>query len=108
MARTAAQERAQANRNTIFVEEGEIMSVETFASDQFIQRIRAPKCAAAARPGTFVHLTCDESLPMRRPLSTPQDTDKVSQPGGLAAEGATTTSDTMGRASTISIWPCTL
>ena len=69
MARTAAQERAQANRNTIFVEDGEIMSVEAFAGDQFIQRIRAPKCAAAARPGTFVHLTCDESLPMRRPLS---------------------------------------
>jgi dihydroorotate dehydrogenase electron transfer subunit len=69
MARTAAQEQAQANRNTIFVEDGEIMSVETFAGDQFIQRIRAPKCAAAARPGTFVHLTCDESLPMRRPLS---------------------------------------
>ena len=32
-------------------------------------RIRAPKCAAAAQPGTFVHITCDTSLPMRRPLS---------------------------------------
>ncbi|NCF14879.1 MAG: dihydroorotate dehydrogenase electron transfer subunit [Gammaproteobacteria bacterium] len=32
-------------------------------------RIRAPKCAAAAEPGSFVHITCDESLPMRRPLS---------------------------------------
>jgi dihydroorotate dehydrogenase electron transfer subunit len=69
MALTAAQEQAQANRSTIFVEDGEIMSVEAFPGDQFIQRIRAPKCAAAARPGTFVHLTCDESLPMRRPLS---------------------------------------
>ena len=69
MALTAAQEKAQANRSTIFVEDGEVLSVETFAGDQFIQRIRAPKCAAAARPGNFVHLTCDESLPMRRPLS---------------------------------------
>ena len=69
MARTAAQEQAQANRNTIFVEDGEIMSVETFAGDQFIQRIRAPKCAAAARPGTYVHLTCDESLPMSRQMT---------------------------------------
>lgn len=32
-------------------------------------RIRAPKCAAAAQPGSFVHVTCDAALPMRRPLS---------------------------------------
>ena len=69
MALTAAQEKAQANRNTIFVEDGELLAVETFPGDQFIMRIRAPKCAAAARPGTFAHLTCDDLLPMRRPLS---------------------------------------
>ena len=69
MALTAAQQKAQANRNTIFVEDGELINVETFPGDQFVMRIRAPKCAAAAQPGTFVHLTCDESLPMRRPLS---------------------------------------
>ncbi len=69
MALTAAQERAQSNRGTIFVEDGEILRVDTFPGEQFIVRIRAPKCAAAARPGTFVHITCDESLPMRRPLS---------------------------------------
>ena len=69
MALTAAQEKAQANRNTIFVEDGELISVDTFPGDQFVMRIRAPKCAAAAQPGSFVHITCDESLPMRRPLS---------------------------------------
>ena len=69
MTLTAAQQKAQANRNTIFVEDGELLSVETFPGDQFIMRIRAPKCAAAAQPGSFVHITCDESLPMRRPLS---------------------------------------
>ena len=69
MALTAAQEKAQANRDTIFVEDGEIMSIEAFPGDQFVMRIRAPKCAAAARPGCFAHITCDESLPMRRPLS---------------------------------------
>ena len=69
MALTAAQEKAQANRNTIFVEDGEILRVDAFPGEQFIMRIRAPKCAAAARPGSFVHITCDESLPMRRPLS---------------------------------------
>ena len=69
MALTAAQEKAQANRGTIFVEDGEIVSIEAFPGDQFVMRIRAPKCAAAARPGCFAHITCDESLPMRRPLS---------------------------------------
>ena len=66
---TAAQKKAQANRDTIFVQDGEVLSIEAFAGDQFIMRIRAPKCAAAAEPGSFVHITCDESLPMRRPLS---------------------------------------
>ena len=66
---TPAQELAQRNRGTIFVEDGEILAVESWPSEQFVVRIRAPKCAAAAQPGNFVHLTCDESLPMRRPLS---------------------------------------
>jgi dihydroorotate dehydrogenase electron transfer subunit len=69
MALTAAQQEAQQNRDTIFVEDGEILCVTVFPGDQFVMRIRAPKCAAAAKPGSFAHLTCDESLPMRRPLS---------------------------------------
>lgn len=66
---TDAQRTAQTNRGTIFLEDGEIIESRAFPGNQFIQRIRAPKCAAAARAGTFVHVTCDESLPMRRPLS---------------------------------------
>jgi dihydroorotate dehydrogenase electron transfer subunit len=66
---TAAQEHAQRNRNTIFVEDGELVSVDEFPGDQFVMRIRSPKCAATAEPGSFVHITCDASLPMRRPLS---------------------------------------
>ena len=66
---TAAQERAQQNRGTIFVEDGEILARESFDGDQYVMRIRAPKCAAHALPGSFVHMTCDESLPMRRPMS---------------------------------------
>jgi len=66
---SAAQESAQKNRGTIFVEDGEIIRHEAFAGEQFIQRIRAPRCAAAASAGSFAHITCDESLPMRRPLS---------------------------------------
>jgi dihydroorotate dehydrogenase electron transfer subunit len=64
-----ARARAQANRNTIFVEAGEIMAVQSFPGEQFIQRIRVPKCAAAAQPGSFIHITCADALPMRRPLS---------------------------------------
>ncbi|MDH5621853.1 MAG: dihydroorotate dehydrogenase electron transfer subunit [Gammaproteobacteria bacterium] len=66
---TAAQQFAQRNRNTIFVEDGALLSVEEFPGDQFIMRIRSPKCAAAAKPGSFVHVSCDVTLPMRRPLS---------------------------------------
>ena len=69
MALSAAQQKAQENRDTIFVEDGEVVSVDGFAGEQFVMRIRAAKCAAEAEPGSFVHLTCDESLPMRRPLS---------------------------------------
>jgi len=65
----AAQKEAQRNRNTIFVEDGELLRIDEFPGEQFVMRIRAPKCAAAAQPGSFVHITCDESLPMRRPLS---------------------------------------
>ena len=53
----------------MFVEDGEILSNDAYPGDQFVQRIRAPKCAASATAGNFVHISCDESLPMRRPLS---------------------------------------
>jgi len=66
---TAAQKHAQRNRGTLFVEDGELLATEAYPGDQFITRIRAPKCAAAAKPGSFVHVTCDDALPMRRPLS---------------------------------------
>lgn len=66
---TAAQKHAQRNRGTLFVEDGEVVRKEAWPGEQFVMRIRAPKCAAAARPGTFVHINCDATLPMRRPLS---------------------------------------
>lgn len=66
---TAAQQQAQRNRDTIFVEDGEVLSLQSFPGDQFVMRIKAPLCASAARPGNFVHISCDESRPMRRPMS---------------------------------------
>jgi dihydroorotate dehydrogenase electron transfer subunit len=57
------------HRGTIFVEDAELLSQQEYPGKQFVIRLRAPKCAAAATPGSFAHLTCDPLLPMRRPLS---------------------------------------
>ena len=66
---TAAQQHAQRNRGTIFVEDGEILTRQEYPGGQFVMRIRAPETAAHAEAGSFVHLSCDEALPMRRPMS---------------------------------------
>jgi dihydroorotate dehydrogenase electron transfer subunit len=58
-----------ARRGTIFLEEGQVLSQLAFDAEQFVLRVRAPKCAAHAAPGSFAHLTCDAAIPMRRPLS---------------------------------------
>ena len=57
------------HRGTIFVEDAELLSQQEYPGQQFVIRLRAPKCAAAATPGSFAHLTCDPQIPMRRPLS---------------------------------------
>ena len=57
------------HRGTIFVEDAELVSQQEFPGQQYVIRLKAPKCAAAATPGSFAHLTCDPLLPMRRPLS---------------------------------------
>jgi dihydroorotate dehydrogenase electron transfer subunit len=72
---TAAQKHAQRNRGTLFVESGEVIGVEHFPGDQYILRLRAPQCAASARPGNFIHVSCDDAVPMRRPLSIMRVTD---------------------------------
>ena len=57
------------HRGTLFLEEARIEHVSRFPGEQFIIRMHAPKCAMGAVPGSFVHIQCDESIPMRRPLS---------------------------------------
>jgi len=66
---------AQRDRDTLFVESGELLRTEKFPGEQYIMRIRAPNCAAAARPGSFVHITCNDELPMRRPMSIMRATE---------------------------------
>jgi len=61
--------RARPHRGTIFEERAEVLAHERFAGDQFVLTLKAPKCAQAATPGSFVHLSCDDQVPMRRPLS---------------------------------------
>jgi dihydroorotate dehydrogenase electron transfer subunit len=62
-------EPARSHRGTIFLEEAEVVAHEAFEAEQHVIRLRAPRCAAAAVPGSFVHLTCGPGIPMRRPLS---------------------------------------
>ena len=58
-----------AHRGSIHLEDGKVVSQESWPGEQYVLRIAAPKCAARALPGSFVHLTCDPDVPMRRPLS---------------------------------------
>ena len=59
----------QSHRNTIFVEDATVIEHTAYEGDQFFIRLYAPKTAAKALPGAFVHLRCDDELPMRRPMS---------------------------------------
>ena len=58
-----------AHRGTIFLEDAAVLDHQSFAGGQFVMRLAAPRCASAATPGSFIHLTCGPDLPMRRPLS---------------------------------------
>ena len=56
-------------RDTISLEDAEILSHQTYEGDQYVLRVLAPLCAATAQAGQFAHLECDPMLAMRRPLS---------------------------------------
>ncbi|MEJ2480629.1 MAG: hypothetical protein P8Y78_10745, partial [Acidihalobacter sp.] len=60
---------AKPHRNTIHVEDSEILAHHAHEAEQYVLRVHAPRCAARAEPGSFAHLTCDPQLPLRRPLS---------------------------------------
>jgi dihydroorotate dehydrogenase electron transfer subunit len=59
----------KSHRNTLFVEDAEVLLHEAWPGGQYVLRVRAPKCAAHALPGSFAHVRCGPALPMRRPLS---------------------------------------
>ncbi len=56
-------------RNTICVEDAVVLQHTGHADGQYVLRLAAPRCAASARPGCFVHIRCADDIPLRRPLS---------------------------------------
>lgn len=58
-----------ASRDTICLEEARVLQHTSHEAAQYVIRLEAPRIAARAEPGSFVHLTCDPFIPMRRPLS---------------------------------------
>ena len=59
----------KSHRDTIFIDEAVILEQVEYPGRQYILSVHAPQCAEKALPGSFAHITCDPSLPMRRPLS---------------------------------------
>jgi dihydroorotate dehydrogenase electron transfer subunit len=57
------------HRHTIALEDARLLAHDEFAGAQHLLRLEAPRCAARATAGSFVHLSCDDDIPMRRPLS---------------------------------------
>ena len=57
------------HRGTIFLEDAEVLGNARWPAGQHVLRMRAPAVAQRAAPGTFVHVRCDSSLAMRRPMS---------------------------------------
>ena len=60
---------ARSRRQTIYLEDARILSHQAHPGDQHILRIHAPRCAADAMPGQFVHVTVASHRPLRRPIS---------------------------------------
>jgi dihydroorotate dehydrogenase electron transfer subunit len=59
----------EANRGSVFLEDARILTQHAWPGEQFVMRVQAPRAARKALAGTFAHISCDPSVPMRRPLS---------------------------------------
>jgi len=59
----------KSQRGTIYLESAQVLSQQAYDGDQYVLRVQAADCAAAARAGQFAHLSCDPMLAMRRPVS---------------------------------------
>ncbi|MEA3242011.1 MAG: dihydroorotate dehydrogenase electron transfer subunit [Pseudomonadota bacterium] len=59
----------KSQRGTIYLESAQVLSHQAYDGEQYVLRVQAADCAAAARAGQFAHLSCDPMLAMRRPVS---------------------------------------
>ncbi len=57
------------HRDTLIDEVAEVLTTSAHPGEQYTMRLRAPSIAALAQPGAFVHLRCEPTLLMRRPMS---------------------------------------
>lgn len=57
------------HRGSILLEDATVTTSTAHAGAQHSLRLHSPQIAALCRPGSFVHLRCDTSLAMRRPMS---------------------------------------
>jgi dihydroorotate dehydrogenase electron transfer subunit len=57
------------HRGSLVVEEARVIARQAHPGAQHVLRLAAPRIAARALPGQFVHVRCDPLLPMRRPMS---------------------------------------
>lgn len=57
------------DRGSVFLEDARVLAQQAHPDNQFVLRVLAPRAARSAQPGSFAHLACDASVPMRRPLS---------------------------------------
>jgi dihydroorotate dehydrogenase electron transfer subunit len=57
------------SRGSVFLEDARVLAQHAYPGNQFVLRVHAPRAARRAEAGSFAHLTCDASVPMRRPLS---------------------------------------
>ncbi len=57
------------HRDTVYLEDAEILSHQHCAGEQHILRVKAPQIATHARAGSFAHITVDPQRPLRRPIS---------------------------------------
>ena len=56
-------------RNTLYVEQANLISHKAYQGKQYHMMLKAPETSAHAKPGHFVHIQCNESIFMRRPMS---------------------------------------
>ena len=59
----------KSNRDTISVNDCQILAHYKFEAEQYILTLESEEIAVATRPGQFVHLSVSGSLSMRRPIS---------------------------------------